>query len=537
MVFGHQRPDTDAITSAIVLSNLKNKLGMDTEPRSLGDINNETAFVLDYFKMEAPKYLNDVHLRVKDVDYLKDCFLHEKDSIFKAYNYMNETKIGTMPVVDDKGKFKGVVSMKDVAGNLISSELGYLNTSYDNLLEALNGKEILRFDREIKGNIVAASYRSTTFKEKVKIDKETVLIVGDRHSIIEYAVLNSASIIILTNGIQMKKEHLEIAKKNNVDVISTEYDGLKTANLVVLSNYIKDKMITDGIEYVCEDDTVTQSLEIAKKMKFSNYPVVNYDGKCLGVFKVNAAENKHPKRVMLVDHNEIEQSVAGLEEAEIMEIVDHHKIGNVGTRMPINFRNMPLGCTETVLYLMYKESNVDITKDIAGLMMAGIISDTLLLTSPTTTDTDRKVLKEVAEIAGIDYEKFAMDMFKAGSSIEGKSITEVIHGDFKNFTMGGQRVGIGQVSSMNPEEVMAKKDEFVQGLNTLAKDEDYAAICLFVTDIMKNGSYLIYNEQSKELFSSSFGIKNIPQGHFFEGLVSRKKQMVPKIMNYMERKN
>lgn len=534
-VFGHQRPDTDAVTSAIVLSYLKNKLGMDTEPRVLGDLNNETAFVLDYFKLETPKYLNDVHLQIKDVDYLKDCYLHENDSIFKGYNYMNETKIGTLPVVDDKGMFKGVVSMKDVAGNLISGRLESLNTSYDNLLEALNGKEVLRFDKEIKGNIVAASYRSTTFKEKVNIDKETVLIVGDRHSIIEYAVENSASIIILTNGTEMKKEHLEIAKKNHVDVISTEYDGLTTANLVVLSNYLKDRMKTDDVATVCEDDSLTQTLEIAKKLKYSNYPVLDHNGKCLGVFKLSAAENVHPKRVMLVDHNELEQSVSGLEEAEIVEIVDHHKIGNVGTRMPINFRNMPLGCTETVLYLMYKENNIEIPKTIAGLMMAGIISDTLLLTSPTTTDTDRKVLEEVANIAGIDYKEFAMNMFKAGSSIEGMSITDVIHGDFKNFAMGGQRVGIGQVSSMNPAEVMEKKDEFIETLTTLAKDEDYAAICLFVTDIMKNGSYLLYNEQSKELFSSSFGVKDIPQGYFFEGLVSRKKQMVPKIMNYMER--
>ena len=198
LIFGHQKPDTDSVTSAIVLSYLKNKLGEKTEPRVLGDINNETKFVLDYFKFDVPKYLNDVRLQIKDVDYIKDCHLNEKDSVFKGYNYMNKTKVGTIPIIDKDKKYIGAVSMKDVASNLINDDLGKLNTSYDNLLEALNGEEILRFDKEIKGNIIAPSYRSTTFKENVSIDKESVLIVGDRHSIIEYAVKNSASIIILT---------------------------------------------------------------------------------------------------------------------------------------------------------------------------------------------------------------------------------------------------------------------------------------------------------------------------------------------------
>ncbi|MEI3507998.1 MAG: CBS domain-containing protein [Bacilli bacterium] len=195
LIFGHQKPDTDSVTSAIVLSYLKNQLGEDTEPRVLGNINKETKFVLDYFDFETPKYLNDVRLEIKDVDYVTDCFLHETDSIYKGYNYMNETKIGTIPVVSKDGKYLGAVSMKDVAGNLISGKLEYINTSYDNLLEALKAKEILRFDKEITGNIIVPSYRSTTFKELIKIDKDSVLIVGDRHSIIEYAVNNEHQLL------------------------------------------------------------------------------------------------------------------------------------------------------------------------------------------------------------------------------------------------------------------------------------------------------------------------------------------------------
>ena len=536
LIFGHQKPDTDSVTSSIVLSYLRNTLGDNTEPRVLGDINNETKFVLDYFKFDTPKYLNDVRLQIKDVDYAKDCFLNANDSIYKAYKYMNETKIGTIPVIDNNDSYLGAVSMKDATQSLIGDKVGKLNTSYDNLLEALDAKEILRFDKEIKGNIIMASYGSDSFKENIAINEESVLIIGDRHKIIEYAVENSASIIILTNGVKMKEKHLEIAKKNHVDVISTKHDGITTSNLVILSNYIKDNINKDEIISVNENDSLYDALEIANKKGYSNYPVIDNNGKCLGIFRANISDNKHPKKVILVDHNEKEQSVVGLDEAEIIEIVDHHKIGNIGTVMPINFRNMPLGCTETILYLMYQEGGVEIPKDIAGLMMSGIISDTLLLTSPTTTDTDRMVLKELSSIAGVDYEKYGMEMFRAGSSMEGKSLKEIIHGDFKNFSIDNQKFGIGQVSTMSTEEIMSKKDEFVSTLNELASDEDYSAIAFFVTDILKNGSYILFNEEAKEIFGGSFGIENIEEGYFFDGLVSRKKQIVPKVMNYMDNK-
>ena len=534
LVFGHQKPDTDTVTSAIVLSYLKNKLGMNSEPRVLGNINNETKFVLDYFKVKTPKFLNDVRLQIKDVDYTKNCFLKENNSIFNGYKYMNETKISTIPVINSKGKYLGAISMKTALSNLIEGNLNKLDTSYDNLLEALNGKEILRFDKEIKGNILTAGYRSTTFKEKVEINKESVLIVGDRHSIIEYAVENSASIIILTNGVKMKEEHLKIAKKNHVDVISTDYNTLIASNLVVLSNFVKTKLETKSIRTINENDPLSEVLELANKKKYSNYPVLDNENNCLGVFRVSTAYSRHPKQVMLVDHNEKEQSVIGLDEADIIEIVDHHKIGNIGTTMPINFRNMPLGCTETILYLMYKENNVEIPKKIAGLMMSGIISDTLLLSSPTTTDIDKKALKELSKIAKVDYKEYGMEMFKAGSSIKGKSISEIIRGDFKNFMVDNQKVGIGQVSTMSTDEILSKQKEFIDQLNEDASEEDYTAIALFVTDILKNGSYIFFNENSKEIFAKSFGIENLEEGYFFEGLVSRKKQIVPKIMNYMD---
>lgn len=535
LIFGHQKPDTDSVTSAIVLSYLKNKLGDNTEPRVLGNINNETAFVLKYFNVKTPKYLNDVRTQIKNVDYVKDCFLNENDSIYKGYKYMKDTKISTIPVISNDEKYIGSVSMKDVASNLISGNIGLLHTSYDNILEALKANEILRFDEEINGNIFATTYRSSTFKEQITIDEDSVLIVGDRHSIIEYAVNNSALIIILTNGVEMKPEHLEIARKNRVNVIQTKYDGLTTANLVVLSNFIKDKVSNDDIISVNENDSLLDVLDMANKKKYNHYPILDNNGKCLGIFRLSTADNNHPKKVILVDHNEKEQSVIGLDEAEIIEIVDHHKIGNIGTSMPINFRNMTVGCTETILYLMYKENKVEIPKDIAGLMMSGIISDTLLLTSPTTTDLDRNALEDVAKIAEIDYKKYGMEMFKAGSSIKGKNISQIIRGDFKNFSIDNQKIGIGQVSTMSAGEIMSRQDEIIAELNNMHNNDEYKVAALFVTDILRNGSYVLFNEDSKEIFENAFEVENIEEAYFLDGLVSRKKQMVPKIMNYLDK--
>ncbi|MBR3198715.1 MAG: putative manganese-dependent inorganic diphosphatase [Bacilli bacterium] len=534
LIFGHQKPDTDSVTSAIVLSYLKNKLGFNTEPRVLGDINNETKFVLDYFGFKTPKYLSDVRLQVRDVKYNKNCFLYERDSVFHAYKYMNETKVSTIPVVDDNGFYLGAISMKYITNDLIDGNLGFLDASYDNILESLQGKKILKFDEEIKGNIILPSYKSETFKEVVPIDKGSIIIVGDRYKIIEHAIQNKVSLIILDNGVTIGKELLDLAKKNRINIISTKYSGVFSANLSVLSNYIRNKMEKAEIITVNENDSLYDALELANRKKFSNYPVLNNAGKCLGIFCATISNNKRPKQVILVDHNEIEQSVIGLDEAEIIEVVDHHKIGNIGTSLPINFRNMPLGSTNTILYLMFKERNVKIPKDIAGLMLSGIISDTLLLSSPTTTEVDKKVLLRLSEIAGVDYEKYGMEMFKAGSSIKGKSVGEVIHGDFKVFMVDNQKIGVGQVSTMNTEEIIQRQDEFVKALNELAHDEDYAAIALFVTDIMKNGSYIFYNEDSTKIFAESFNYPKIKEGTFFKGVVSRKKQIIPKIMNYMD---
>jgi len=534
LIFGHQKPDTDSVTSSIVLSYLKNHLGEDTEPRVLGNINNETKFVLNYFNVDAPRYLNDVRIQIKDVDYIKDCFLNENDSIFKGYQYMNETKIGTIPVIDDNGCYKGAVSMKDAISSLISGKIGWLHTSYDNLLEALNAKEILRFDKEIEGNIYSPSYRSATFKEQVKIDKDSVLIVGDRHSIIEYAVNSSASIIILTNGVEMKPEHLEIAKKNHVDVISTNYDGLTTANLVVLSNYIKDKIKNEKIISVNENDALYDVLEMANKKKFSNYPILNNDGKCLGIFRLSIADNNNPKKVILVDHTDFNQTAIGIEEAEITEIIDHHNLSAIGTKVPIDVRTKPVGSTCTIIYKMFRERNIDIPRDIAGVMLSAILSDTMIFKSPTATPEDIEVANNLAVIAGVDVNDYGYKMFKAASSIEGMSVADLINIDFKGYNVGNSQIAISQVFTMDYEEIEKNLDEYLDKLDEISKN--YICVVSFITDVYKNGSYILYNRAASEIVKDALNLDEVYPGVYIPDLVSRKKQMLPALLEVIEKR-
>ena len=534
-VFGHKKPDTDSVTAAISLSYLKNKLGDNTEPRVLGDINNETKFALKYFNTEQPKYLNDVKLQIKDLNYRRGYFISNKESIKRAYEYMTEKGISTIPVVDSNNKFEGALAMKDIARHQISGDYRHLYTSYDFLLEILDGEEILRFDEEIDGQLKAAYYRSTTFIENMEIKDNTVLIVGDRHSIIEYAVMNKAKLIIITGNKEIKDEHIQIARQNKVNIIRTPKASFDVSVHIGLANYIKTVKYTQ--QFVCfdEEDDVNDLIETSNKLRYSYYPIVDKENNCLGLIKLADLNDKTPKKVILVDHNEYSQSVDGIEEAEILEVVDHHKIGNVGTTMPINFRNMPVGSTNTIIYLLFKENNVTIPKDIAGLMLSGIISDTLLLKSPTTTNTDVLAVKALADIAGVDYEVYGKELFKAGSSLKGKTIEEILYTDFKNFEINNKKVGVGQVFTMNPEEFLKKKEQYVELINKVANQNDYYIVALFVTDLVTNGSYLFYNENAHDTLDNCFDNQDLEEGIYLKDYVSRKKQIIPRIMQVMER--
>lgn len=530
-IFGHQSPDTDAVTSAISLSYLKNKLGMDTEPRVLGHINKETKYVLDKFGVKEPKYLNDVKLQLKDLDYHKGLFVDENKSIDYVYKFLTEKGVTGTPVVTDGNKYKGIITIKDIAKKLISNDFDKIDSNYSNILETVNGEEVLKFDDEIKGNVLVASYDSDTFTSNVNLNSDSILIVGDRQDIIKKAIDDNVKLIVVTGPEKITEENLKLAENNKINVIKTSIDSFHTSKLICLSNKIGTLLVEDTSKIFKENDYYTDFIEATKKLKHNNYPILNNSGVCLGLIRITEIINKNNKKVMLVDHQEKEQSVIGLDEANILEIVDHHKIGNINTTNPINFRNMTVGSTNTIVYFMYKENNVEIPKEIAGIMLSGLLSDTLCLQSPTTTEIDKKVAEDLSLIAGVDYEKYALDMFKAGTSLEGLTKEEVIKSDFKSFPIGDEKMAIGQVFTLDVDRIFDELDTYIEKLEEINNKEGYKFIVIAITDILKNGSYLIFTENAKSILENIYKIDDIKQGYYVDGLVSRKKQILPAILS------
>lgn len=532
-IFGHKNPDTDSVCSAICLSYLKNQTGDNTEPRILSNINEETKYVLNKFKFNIPEILNDVKLQVKDVNYHKGFKISIKESVYNAFFKMQEDNMSTIPVVDEKERFIGAFAMKDIAKKEIIGENRTLKTNYNLILQVLEGKQILKFDDEIAGNIMNISIRSTTFSQNSLLDKDTILIVGDRHSIIEDAINKKVKLLIVTYNCQIKEEHLEQAKKNKVNVIYTAKDTYETLLKIGFSNYIENYRYTKDLVCVNENTDVTDLNELINKTKHSYYPVIDNSNKCLGLIKLSDLRDTFPKKVMLVDHNEMSQSAEGLDEAEIVGIVDHHKLGTLGTTQPINFRNMTVGSTCTIIYELYKENKVKIPQDIASLLLSGIISDTLCLKSPTTTKTDEKILKELEKLTNINSEKLAMEMFKANDVVKSKTIKEIVYMDFKTFNVDKKTIAIGQVTTLNSKAILKQKSSYIRFLNKEAKEHNYDIMIFNITDIFKNGSYILFNEGSKETLKLAFN-DNLEQGMFLENMVSRKKQILPAIMNVIK---
>ena len=535
-IFGHKSPDTDSVCSAIALSYLKNQLGMHSAPRVLGHLNNETKFVLDYFKVEEPRYLNDVKLQIKDINYGKGYMCNANQSLYEVIKYLRENHLSTIPVVNDKKKFLGLLSMKDITTELLSWDYNGINTSYKNILSTIQGTEVLKFEEEIQGNVLVASYRSTTFINDVELTKDDILILGDRHSIIEYAVESGVKLIIITGDNEIKESHLEIAKKNHVNIIKTSLRTFNVVKIIGMCNYAKTLMYSNNIISFHENDFVKDFTESANKLKYKVFPVLNNKKECLGVVQLSDTVNKNKKQVILVDHNEKEQSVDGLEEAEIVEIVDHHKIGTIGTKEPINFRNMPVGCTSSIIYMLFKENRISIPKDIAGIMLAAILSDTLLFRSPTTTEFDKEIAYNLSNLVEVDIEDFAHEMFKNGSSLKDKTVEDILLTDFKTFNLDKIKIGVGQINTVDIQELDSMKNELNILIEDMIVEQKYNVIMLFATDIIREGSYVYYNENSRETIEKAFEIDNLYQGCFIQGIISRKKQIIPNIVNVFEEK-
>lgn len=533
-IFGHKKPDTDSVAGAISFAYLKRKLGINAEARILSEVNKETIYALNRFGFEVPKYLNDVKVELKDIKYNKNYYANQNDSIFNVYNTFNEHGITGIPLVDDHKKFVGYVSLKELANELIKGDTNEINAKFMDIVDVLNASSYYKFDDFISGNVLAVALPFAKFSDFINIYEDTILICG-RDSIIEDAVKHKARLIIVVANKELTKEEIDLIRFNKVNVIVTPYDTFKTSRLITLANPIKTIKRSSSAVCFGPNDYLTDFVEISNKLKHTNYPIVNSKGYCDGMLRLIDTNLITRKKVILVDHNEPSQSADGLNEADILEIVDHHNIGKISTLLPINFRNMSVGSVNTIIYTLYKENNIEIPSDIAGLMLSGIISDTLLLASPTTTELDRTVAKDLANIAEVDLYKYGKELLKSGVSNDGLTINEIVYKDFKSYVTGEVKFGIGQVFTTDFKEYSDRLNEYVDELNHIADNNDYKVACLFVTDILENNSYLLFNDGAKEYLNDAYELSDIKEGEKLMGVISRKKQMVPPIMGVLEK--
>ena len=535
-IFGHKNPDTDTVCSSIALSYLKNELGGKTMPKVLGNINNETKFVLDHFKVPVPSYLNDVRVRIKNIKYDKKAYINEYSSIDAAFKLMQKQNITAIPLVDEKRKLTGYVTLKEIARYLINGNKEIVNTTLNNIIDTLNAKVITKFDDLVSGDILIAGLEDRTLKKSIELSSKDILIVGDRSKVLEYAIESKVKLIILPLNINIDKKIIKKAELNHINIIASELDSFQIASKILLSNYIKNINTNKSPVTVNNDDYFTDFKTMTHKVNHTNYPVINNKNECLGLIRLTGPNDYEKQKVILVDHNNLAQSVDGIEEADILEIIDHHNLGAIGTSVPINFRSKPVGCTSTMLYDLFVEEKVSIPKNIAGLMLSAILSDTLLLTSPTTTEDDRFAAVKLANIAKVDIDTYGLEMLKAASSIAGKSVAELINMDLKTYSVGNKTLGISQIMTMDFDTIKENIDEYINKLNEMV-NTNYSIVVIFITDIIKNGSYVLYNTKSADIIADSFGIKDIHQGVFLPKMVSRKKQILPAILNIVDNEN
>ena len=534
LVFGHKNPDTDSVAGAIALAYLRNiSKKKEYIPYVLGEINNETKYVLNYFKVNKPLYLNDTKLQVSDLKYKKNCFLYDTNNLNDLYLFMQKEEVSGVPICDRAKRYLGIVTISDLLKVIIDPHYDLVDTRYENILEMIKGKELLRFKEKIEGRVILSTYKTTDFEENISLASDNILITGNRFNIIKKAIEAKVKLIIVVGSRKLGDDIIKLATKKKVDVILTMQDALYVSNMLILSNFIRHILIKSN-NAIDENMYVNDFLTIANKYKYTNYPVVNRKGEILGLLCNSFVDDKIRKKVVLVDHNEFSQSVDGIEEADILEIVDHHKIGNINSSSPINFRNMAVGSSNTIIYEMYKEKKVKPPREIAGLMLSGIISDTLLFHSPTSTLYDERAAHELSQIAKVDMEKFAKSMFEAAASIKGKTIEELIYNDFKSFNISNRKIGIGQMTVIDYKKVLKDQNKYVETLEKISREHDYDILAFCITDVINSNTYLLYNLKAKTVFETIFDADPIYEGYELKGIVSRKKQIIPLLMEELK---
>ena len=544
MVIGHRNPDTDSICSAICYANLKQAVtGEEYMPARAGHVNGETQFVLDYFGAEEPQLVEDVRTQVRDIEIRKTKGVADNISLKRAWNIMQENNVVTIPSVREDGTLEGLITVGDITKTYMniydSSILSKANTQYSNIIETLEAELIIGsaeayFDQ---GKVLIAAANPDLME--FYIEPHDLVILGNRYESQLCAIEMGADCIIVCEGAALSMTIKKIAQERGCTIIATTYDTYTAARLINQSMPISYFMTREHLITFNSDDYIDEIREVMASKRHRDFPILDKDGCYLGMISRRNLLGAKGKQVILVDHNEKNQAVAGIENAEILEIIDHHRLGTIQTMSPVFFRNQPLGCTATIIYQMYQEAGIKVEPKIAGLLCSAIVSDTLLFRSPTCTPVDEMAARALADIAGIDIEKYAMEMFSAGSNLKDKSDEEIFYQDFKRFTSGKVTIGVGQITSLNGGELDKLKGRMEAFMEKALENNGLDMIFFMLTNILTETTELICEGQGAlQLAGKAFhqDIELLEEEGLKEpvlrlpGVVSRKKQLIPELM-------
>ena len=544
MVIGHRNPDTDSICSAICYANLKQAVtGEEYMPARAGHVNGETQFVLDYFGAEEPQLVEDVRTQVRDIEIRKTKGVADNISLKRAWNIMQENNVVTIPSVREDGTLEGLITVGDITKTYMniydSSILSKANTQYSNIIETLEAELIIGsaeayFDQ---GKVLIAAANPDLME--FYIEPHDLVILGNRYESQLCAIEMGADCIIVCEGAAVSMTIKKIAQERGCTINATTYDTYTAARLINQSMPISYFMTREHLITFNSDDYIDEIREVMASKRHRDFPILDKDGYYLGMISRRNLLGAKGKQVILVDHNEKNQAVAGIENAEILEIIDHHRLGTIQTMSPVFFRNQPLGCTATIIYQMYQEAGIKVEPKIAGLLCSAIVSDTLLFRSPTCTPVDEMAARALADIAGIDIEKYAMEMFSAGSNLKDKSDEEIFYQDFKRFTSGKVTIGVGQITSLNGGELDKLKGRMEAFMEKALENNGLDMIFFMLTNILTETTELICEGQGAlQLAGKAFhqDIELLEEEGLKEpvlrlpGVVSRKKQLIPELM-------
>lgn len=538
-IVGHKNPDTDSICSAIAYAALKKELtGKDYVARRAGRLNEETQYVLEYFGVEVPKLLSDLRVQVRDVDLRRAENLNGSVSIKTAWAQMKELNIKTLPI-GRNNKLEGLITVGDIARSYMdvydSTILARSKTQYRNIASTIDGKIISGNEHSYvsKGKVAIAASSRQLMSDFV--DEDDLVILGDRIEAQQLAIDINVSCMVVCGDARIPNEILKQAEEKEIVVIASPHDTFTVARLINQSIPVRHFMTKDELITFYPKDYVDDVKEVMARKKYRDFPVVGINGDFQGFISRRRLLNCRKKQVILVDHNEESQAVDGIEQADVLEIIDHHRLNSIQTIGPVVFRNQPVGCTATIIYQMYQEYNKPVNPVIAGLLCSAIISDTLLFRSPTCTLLDEHAAKELAEIAGINMEELAQAMFKAGSNLQGKSAEEICFLDFKQFTVNDTVFGVGQVNSMSAEELTEIKAQIKSELDKIRQNHRLDMIFFMLTNIMTESSELLcVGPEAREKAISAFDLNGKSDTLYLKGVVSRKKQLVPAIVEALQ---